>query len=357
MKWYDKLFTRIRNFFRTLRQRRDRPAPTPPAPPPLATSLWSLSLEWSYPRDTYKLVGLLGAGKNLFVTLSNVYRSPRRSRIFIAGSQVYPTDPRHAGPQETIGQPFAHGSRVYFPVEHGNHILVGTQGTTSVFPGAATPGRWSVCGCVWQGRPVLAYNNSYGSGRTFQDSPIIVDARTNEILATLPINAMPRKMFEYQGELWVSHNFGECGVLAYTPSGASRHWFSNIVMIEPFAGAVYGAESAAWGRAANPGTANGRVWRYAPITGQWRPIFDTHCSSVQCMFAHNGNLWIAGIDPDRLYLMTPNEDFTLVADFPGETPADQARSFGAAVTHWNGHIYYGRSDNNQAHVYKVMKAQ
>ena len=66
-----------------------------------------------------------------------------------------------------------------------------------------------------------------------------------------------------------------------------------------------------------------------------------------------GRLWIAGIDPDRLYVMDARGRFTLVAELPGETPADQARSFGAAVAEQSGRIFWGRSDRTRPHVCEI----
>jgi len=336
MKFRD-FITALRNWLKSFLSR----SPSPPSLPSVQTPSYSIEHVWTGPSSTYKLVGLLGTPYGLVVTTCNVCRGTNRSKIFRDFTEVY------SGSQETIGQPFLCGDVAIFPVEHGSHHLL--LDDTRVRPGAQTHGRWSVAGGMFQGFALLAYNNAYGAGRRFTDEPVLVNALTGKVHATLPVKAMPRCLVEHKRKLYASHNFGDCGVTVLD----NGTLFANVVQIASFNGRLYGGESAAWGPAASPSTAGGKITRLDGNT--FVEVFDTGCSCIAHMAALGGRLWIAGIDPDRLYVMNCHERFTLVAELPGETPADKARSFGGAVAWHDNSIYWGRSDRNNPHVYKVIE--
>jgi len=312
-----------------------------PAPPPEPVQCRH-ELVWSGPTDTYKLVGLLGTPYGLVASTSNVYRGGHRSRIWRDGACVY------EGGEETIGQPFLAADLAVFPVEHGSHSLMLADRTP--MPGPRARGRWSVAGGRYRGQALLAYNNEY-SARRFLDHPQIIDALSGQPLYSLQVQAMPRCLVELGGQLYVSYNFGEAGVLRY-PEG--RQWPCNIVQIAAYRDQLYGAESAAWGPSGHPSTAGGRVYRLAK--DKWKQIGDTGSSCVTHMAAFGGRLWIAGVDPDRLWVMDRAEKFYLAAEEEGESADDRARSFGGAVAEHQGAIYWGRSDKRRAHIYRVITA-
>jgi hypothetical protein len=290
------------------------------------------------PTEAYKLVGMLGTPDGLFVTLSNVYRGAHESRIYLDGRLVY------RGTQETVGQPFLWKGKVFFPVEHGANALVWSQGAIRL--AAATAGRWSVAGGVVDGRPVLTYNDQYVN-RAFLDKPLVVDAITGAPLFSFDAKAMVRKIVTYGGEPWASVNFGENLLV----SRSGRRVRVDTVHIEVYRGVLYGGGGSRWGPVATPATANGIVSRFNGK--RMVPLVDTGCSSIQHMAVLQGELWIAGTDPDRLFVVRRNGRIKRVAEVRGETSADGGRSFGGAVALHRGQIYWGRSDLQRGRVYRL----
>ncbi len=296
---------------------------------------------WTGPTRAYKLVGMLGTKYGLFVTISNVYKGANRSEVYLNGKKVYPTG-GGSGTQETIGQPFEYGDAVYFPVEHGKHVLKWKNGQMTA--GARTKGRWSVCGTVWNGKGVVPYNNRYSG--VFQDNPLICDVRNGDVLKTLPVKSMPRSFCQMDGKTYCSCNFGQNVLVCLETSKVIN---SPMYLIAAFNGKIYGGGGVDWGPP--PRRPDGRVYRYDGR--KIRAIGDTGCASIQAIATLGGRLYIAGIDPDRLFVMGPDEKLVTLAEKTGETAADKARDFGAGVALHEGKIYWGRSSRTRAHVYRL----
>ncbi len=306
--------------------------PSPPAPRPRRFDLVRV---FTGPADAYKVVGLLGTRHGLFVTTSNVYRSPHRSRVYLDGRLVY------EGGQETIGQPFAWRDLVFFPVEHGSHVLVWRRGRMET--AAASVGRWSVAGGVRSGRPVVASNDDY-HGRFFSDRPKLVDALSGAVVGQLDVLSMPRVLIRHDGELWASTNFGEEMLV----SERGRRIPSPALHVASFAGKIRGGGGMAWGPG---GPADGRIFELRG--NRWRRVLDTGCASIQHLAVLDGRLWFAGIDPDKLFVMDADGVPHEVASIPGETAADGARDFAGSVALHRGAVYWARSDRSQPHVYRL----
>lgn len=290
----------------------------------------------------YKLVGLQGTVHGLIVTTSNVYRGENRSEIWRDGERIY------RGGQETIGQPFVHGADVFFPVEHGSHVL--RYDGRAIWNAAKCRGRWSVAGVSYAGMPLVAFNDRY-SGGVFQDCPVVIHAETGEDVMGVAARCMLRSFAEAAGKLWMTGNFGQ-NVLANSAGGL---WQSDALVIAELAGRIYGGGGMNWGpiAARQP---DGKIYCVDPAGQEseyFRVIGDTGCASIQAVAKIRGELWFAGVDPDRLFVMGADERLRLVVEIPGETAADKARDFGAGVTEHNGEIYWGRSDGVRPHVYRI----
>lgn len=315
----------------------------PPTPEPASTSGLHFNHEAIWKGSPYKLVGLLGTTHGWFATTSNVYRGDHKSRIFLNGKQI------HEAAVETIGQPFEHDGAVYFPVEHGTHCLVYKDGR--IRNAAQIAGKWSVTGFVHRGRPLVAYNNKYGSGRSFEDRPVLCDARTGEQVFELPIKAMPRDAAEHKGEVYIPCNFGENATVCLS---SGKKIPGDIVHVASNGIDLYGGGGAAWGPSGDSSDANGRI--YVLEGGAWKEIFNTGCCSIQCMVAHDGIIYAAGADPDRLFMIDQAGQVKQLCEVLGEAASDRARSFGAAVTKDNGRLLFGRSSRDAPLVYELTGA-
>jgi hypothetical protein len=300
------------------------------------------------PQDSYKITGMAGTPYGLFILLSNVYRGTDRSRIYLDFSKIY------EGDEETIGKPVLWGDRVIFPVEQSSRVLV-YDGETIV-PGAATHGRWSVAAALWQNRPIVTYNDDFGPDLIFRDRPVVHDAVSGEHLWTFDTRAMPRSMVSLGGRLYTSFNFGDHALVERSADGSMRKAGSDAVTLASHQGNLYGGGGSRWGTFNDPGEANGKVYVLDPGKLEWRTLFDTGSASIQDMLSHDGRLWVAGADPDRLHVIEADGSHRMVAEIPGETPADRQRSFGTALAVQDGHIYWGRSDLENAYVYRMDPA-
>jgi hypothetical protein len=285
--------------------------------------------------DTYKLVGMLGTKHGLFVTTSRVYKGSNNSRIYLDGKLIY------HGKEETVGQPFEWNGQVHFPVEHGDNSIVWKNGALAF--AARTRGRWSIAGTVYNGRPIMAYNNNFNGA--FNDTPNMHDAITGAKVFGFNAKDMPRKFVNYKGDLWASLNFGENVLM----NRSGRKIASEAVHIEVYNGTLYGGGGVNWGPILQP---DGRMFRFDG--SKFKEIMNTGSTSVQHMAVLNGRLWIAAPDPDRLFVMGSDGVIHKVAEILGESSSDRARDFGASVAYHDGFIYWGRSDKSRAHVYKLV---
>jgi len=296
---------------------------------------------WTGPSDTWKLVGMKGTKEGIVATTANVYRGRHLSRIFVLDPQGKVRVQKHDF-LETIGQPTEAGGILFFPVEHGSHVL--TLDGLEFGKAAKTAGRWSTVGID----RAIAFNDQYTGGRVFKDHPVFIDGSTGKKVFTLPVAAMPRDANHFLGDVWITHNFGRDGVSRLKDP---KTWDTDVVFIEPFRGLLYGGGGAAWGRNAKPETANGRI--YVLKGDEWKEVFDSGSSSIQAMKVFDGRLWIAGIDPDRLIVVDAQGKIGIVAELAGETSADGARSFGAGLAVHGGKLYWGRSTKHRPEVWAV----
>ena len=288
----------------------DNPDPEPSKPPAEnilpSVKVFESEVGWNIPgilwHDEYGLIVL-------------TYKSDRRpmtSRVYLQ-AQKGRAAPDFTNGAETIGQPFTVDGTVYFPQEHVDRCLF----LDGMFGYARpSPGRWSVTGFEYKGRPALAFNNSYNGA--MRDNPVIVDPVSGEQYFTISAKMMPRSMVEWDGLWWVSGDTGEMGTWT-----AERKYEGNVIHMAVMNGYLYG------------GAKDGAIWRMG--RDGWTDKIVTESSVSMAMVSTGDTIYYTGGRPNRLYKLT-RDSLTLIAK--DDTPDSGGNYFGNAVAFNDTHVFW-----------------
>lgn len=316
------------------------PAPVPDPDPVLPSWPILTPVEQPWGLYPYKTVGMLAVrGQGLFATCSNVYKNGFKSCIFRNGAKVY------EGGQETIGQPSLVGATVYFPVEHGSHVLYWDVASSSIRQGHATHGKWSVA----LGEGLVAYNSKFGPGAVFGDKAKVYDVLTDAMVWEPGSYGMPRKIIKMNDRLWTVTNFGQNRLCS--DESPTSSWETRMLHIELYHGKLYGGGGVDTGPAFGK---DGRVYRADRHGYEMTQavLFDTGSTSCQQIIKWRGYLVFLFTQPDLVLLMDSKEQFQMLHAWPAEANPD-GRDFGICAADWNGDLWVARTDGGTARIYRM----
>jgi len=291
-----------------------------------------ISQVWNSELQCPHIVGMLGTKWGLFVTTSNVGKSPYRSQIWLMNKNEQFTKV-YQGSQETIGQPWEHDHIIWFPVEHGSNVL--RWDGNAIVDAGPTKGRWSVAGC----ENVAAYNNSY-SGE-MNDIPVLADVYNGEIKYTLDKRGMPRSIFRHDKKLHATVNYGPPTLWSENKGSKDTEMLHAI--------SAYGDIFGGGGVYTGPqGARDGRVF----INN--KSIGDTYCKSIEFVALLNGHIIMVGVNPPTLLEVKLNNKIGIINRPYEEPPRPGGEAFGGAAGFYIDNYYWGHGHiNNLSRIYRV----
>jgi hypothetical protein len=290
------------------------PAPVPNPVPAQAYSLGELVFSHARP---WKLTGLFNSPKyGLFVCICFGDDPREHSKIFLNGKEIYD------GPEETIGNPLEMpDGRVWFAGENGN-LLVYSNGKITKGVKLAYA---SCCG-MFNGKPYV-FDGASGKNTA-------INCLTSVREFQMPGGGIITMSLEQDGKLYAVSGDGGAGIGCNDGTVVP---VANCQCLVKFLGSVICSSG-------------NKVMR---IVGNKTEMVDTlSCEKLMHMDVSDNHLFVAGANPDSLWVYDSAMKRNEVARIPASTWSVGQSVFGGRCTdgYW-GHSMQGK----EARVYRIKK--